>query len=178
MLINNAGFGAKAPLSEMDLDSIHNMMSVNMCVLTELTRLLLPDMLARKSGYILNMASTSAYQPGPLMAIYFASKSYVLSLSQALSAELKGTGVSVTALCPGPTISAFAERAELKTSPIHNGTIPLFTPEQVAEQGYQAMMRRKRVFIVGRLNAFFAYIAAHLAPTSWTMSALKKLHGK
>lgn len=174
-LINNAGFGFNCAVADMKIETMQAMMTVNMCVLTEFSRRLLPRMIERKEGRILNMASTSAYQPGPLMAIYFASKAYVLSFTEALHEELRGTGVTVTALCPGPTISSFADTAALKKSPIHNGTIPLWTAKDSVAKGYEALKRGKRVYIVGKLNAVMAHLA-RFSPNSAVMRVIKRLH--
>ncbi len=175
ILVNNAGFGMKGRLDEIEPRLNQAMMMVNMVVLTELAQRLIPQMIERGRGRILNIASTSAYQPGPYMAVYFASKAYVLSFSEALSRELKGTGVTATALCPGPTATAFSDAADLKNSPIHNGTVPMMTAEQVAKKGYQAMMGGKRVYIPG----FFNYISSHISrimPNKWVMNVLANLH--
>ena len=114
VLVNNAGFGVYGPFAGADLAHTLEMIQVNVASLTELTRGVLPGMTARQSGRILNVASTAAFQPGPLMAVYYATKAYVLSFSEALANELSGTGVTVTALCPGPTRTAFQERAGLR----------------------------------------------------------------
>src|SRR6201986_3308991 len=102
-LVNNAGVGSYGLFAETDLRTELDLLQINVVALTHLTKLFLPAMIARRRGYVMNVASTAAFQPGPLMAVYYASKAYVLSLSEALAAELKRTGVRVTALCPGPT---------------------------------------------------------------------------
>src|SRR5207237_4834697 len=111
VLVNNAGVGLTGAFAETDLDKELEMIQVNIVALTELTKLLLPGMVARKRGRILNIASTAAFQPGPLMAVYYATKAYVLSFSEAIADELRDTGVTVTALCPGPTETGFAAAA-------------------------------------------------------------------
>src|SRR5262249_50544941 len=103
VLVNNAGYALYGPFAETNPADELSMIMLNVVALTQLTKLLVPRMIARKSGRILNVASTAAFQPGPLMAVYYATKAYVLSLSEALANELDGTGVTVTALCPGPT---------------------------------------------------------------------------
>jgi short-subunit dehydrogenase len=123
VLVNNAGFGLYGAFSETDLNDELQMMQVNMVALTHLTKLLLPAMLKKKRGKILNVASTAALQPGPLMAVYYATKAYVLSFSQALNDELEGSGVSVTALCPGPTTSGFQSRAAMESSRLMKGNM-------------------------------------------------------
>lgn len=116
LLVNNAGFGGYGPFSETGLKTETDMIAVNVTALTALTKLVLPGMLARGRGRILNVASTAAFQPGPLMAVYYATKAYVLSFSIALRDELNGSGVTVTCLCPGPTRTGFAHAAHLEGS--------------------------------------------------------------
>ncbi len=177
VLINNAGFGHKAYFHKTDAGINRAMMGLNIACLTELTHLLLPSMIESKHGRILNVSSTAAYQPGPLMAVYFASKSYVSSFSQALHSELQGTGVSVTLLCPGPTITSFAETAKLTGNPIHSGFVPMWTPDKVAEVGYNAMMRGKRIVIAGFVNKLTSFLGT-VMPTAMVMRSLKKMHAK
>ena len=111
ILVNNAGFGQYGFFAENDLEECLRQIQLNVTTLTHLSRLYLPEMIARKEGRILNVASTAAFQPGPLMAVYFATKAYVLHLSEALANELQGTGVTVTCLCPGATATEFHKRA-------------------------------------------------------------------
>ena len=115
-LINNAGFGDFGYFAQSDWKKTEQMIDLNIKSLTKFCRLFIPDMVARKSGKILNVASTAAFQPGPTMAVYFASKSYVLFLSEALYSELQGTGVNVTCLCPGATESGFQQAADMEHS--------------------------------------------------------------
>jgi short-subunit dehydrogenase len=126
------------------------MMQLNMNTVVALTKLFLPDLLATR-GKILNTASTAAFQPGPYMAVYCATKSFVLSFSEAIASELEGTGVTVTALCPGPTASGFQEKADLGNSALIKGK-KLPTSEEVAARGYRAMQRGQRVYIPGVVN--------------------------
>src|SRR5207253_1790491 len=123
VLINNAGFGLSGPFIETDLRKELEMIQVNIAALTQLTKLFLRPMVARKSGHILNLASTAAFQPGPLMAVYYATKAYVLSFSEAIADELNGSGVTVTALCPGPTESGFQKRANMEDSKLVRGKL-------------------------------------------------------
>src|SRR5581483_11195724 len=116
ILINNAGFGLSGAFAETDLGRELEMIQVNIAALTALTKLFLKPMIERRSGRIVNVASTAAFQPGPLMAVYYATKAYVLSFSEAVADELRGSGVTVTALCPGPTATGFAERAGMTRS--------------------------------------------------------------
>lgn len=149
-LVNNAGFAAYGLFAEIPLADQVQMMQVNMLALTELTRLFLPAMLARRAGRILNVASTAAFLPGPLMAVYYASKAYVLSLSEALANELRGTGVTITALCPGPTTSGFQKRAAMEDSKLVAGKIA--DAASVARAGYAGLMQGKTIVIPGARN--------------------------
>jgi short-subunit dehydrogenase len=147
VLVSSAGFADHGRFAEADLAKQLDMIQVNVTALTQLTGLLLPGMISRGEGRILNLASTAAFQPGPLMSVYYATKAYVLSFSEALANELEGTGVTVTALCPGPTRTGFQERAALEESKL----VPdgLMSPEEVAAAGYAAMLQGKSVEIPG-----------------------------
>ena len=151
VLINNAGYGMHGPVVDADVKTLVGMLQLNITTLTELTRLLLPNMVARKSGRIMNVASVAAFQPGPWMAGYYASKAYVLSFSEALATELKGTGVTITALCPGPTKTEFFDRAKMSSSKMKE---VLFFAESMAcaETGVNAMMQGKSLVVDGVLN--------------------------
>jgi short-subunit dehydrogenase len=149
-LVNNAGYGAYGEFKDSALAPELTMMQLNMTTVVVLTKLFLPDLLATR-GYILNTASTAAFQPGPYMAVYYASKSFVLSFSEAIASELEGTGVTVTALCPGPTASGFQDKANLGNSALVKGK-KLPTSEEVAALGYRAMQRGQRVYIPGFMN--------------------------
>jgi len=149
-LVNNAGYGAYGEFKDSALAPELTMMQLNMTTVVVLTKLFLPDLLATR-GYILNTASTAAFQPGPYMAVYYASKSFVLSFSEAIASELEGTGVTVTALCPGPTASGFQDKANLGNSALVKGK-KLPTSEEVAALGYRAMQRGQRVYIPGFKN--------------------------
>ncbi len=155
ILINNAGFATYGHFVELDLQRELQMMQLNMMTLTHLTGLFGRAMVARKRGKILNVASTAAFQPGPLMAVYYATKAYVLSFSEALANELQGTGVTVTALCPGPTESGFQARASMEDSKLVSGG-GLMTSDEVAEVGYQGLMTNKTVVIPGFKNRMLA----------------------
>ncbi|MBM4255847.1 MAG: SDR family oxidoreductase [Deltaproteobacteria bacterium] len=156
-LVNNAGFGLGGKFAETDLATELGMIQVNISALVSLTKLFLPEMLARKSGKILNVASTAAFQPGPSMAIYCATKSFELMFSEAIANELKGTGVAVTALCPGVTASEFQKRARIEnTLLIKSKVLGMMTAEQVARIGYQGFIRGKRIVIPGLLNKISA----------------------
>lgn len=149
-LVNNAGLAAYGLFSETDLGAELQIMQVNMGTLTHLTKLFLPGMLKKRRGKILNVASTAAFQPGPLMTVYYATKAYVLSFSQALAEELQGTGVNVTALCPGPTASGFQKRAHMEDSKLFSGQI--MDAQTVARIGYRGLMTNKTIVIPGLRN--------------------------
>jgi short-subunit dehydrogenase len=149
-LVNNAGYGVFGEFKDSTLTSELAMMQLNMSTVIALTKLFLPDLLATR-GKILNIASTAAFQPGPHMAVYCATKSFVLSFSEAIASELEGTGITVTALCPGPTASGFQERADLGNSALVKGK-KLPTSGDVATLGYRAMQRGQRVYIPGVVN--------------------------
>ncbi len=154
-LVNNAGFGDFGFFHESDWAKQEQMINLNIGTLTHLTRLFLPGMIVRKQGRILNVASTAAFQPGPTMAVYFATKAYVLHFSEAISNELTGTGVTVTALCPGATESGFQSAAAMEESKLVKGK-RLPSSADVAAYGYKAMMKGKVVAIHGWLNALLA----------------------
>jgi short-subunit dehydrogenase len=172
ILVNNAGFGKLSSFSRSDLANTLQMIQLNITTLTHLTRLFLPSMLERKSGRILNVASMAAFQPGPYMAIYYASKAYVLSFSEALSEELSGSGVTVTALCPGPTKTGFQARAGIKNSRLIQ-SLGFMESNMVAEAGYRALMHGKRVAVPGILNKV-GVVATSIFPHSITMKIIKR----
>lgn len=155
VLINNAGVGDFGPFAEADIDKTLGMIQLNVTSLTALTRTYLPGMLERGSGRIMNVASTASFQPGPLMAVYYATKAYVLSFSEALAEETRDTGVTVTALCPGPTTSGFQAAAKMELSPlVANKKLP--TSAKVAEFGVKAMRTGDVVAVPGVLNKIMA----------------------
>lgn len=147
ILINNAGVGLYGDFTSTNAQKEEVMIQLNMVCLTQLTKLALPTMLARNNGKILNIASVAAFMPGPLMAVYYATKAYVLSLSEALAEETRNTEVSVTALCPGPTATSFDKKANLGASALF--TNKLMTAESVASEGYKGLMKGKAVVVPG-----------------------------
>jgi len=160
-LINNAGFGSYGPFAETDLARQTEMVDVNIRALMELTHRLLPQMLAHKSGRILNVASLAGFAPGPYMATYYATKAFVLSFSEALAAELRGTGVTITASCPGPTATEFGAVAKSdRTNLFRAGAA---SAASVARHGYQAMLAGKVVAIPGLANKLTA-LSIRLGP--------------
>src|ERR1035437_8078135 len=154
-LINNAGFGDFGFFNDSDWGKLERMINLNITALTQLTKLFISDMIKQGSGRILNVASTAAFQPGPTMAVYYATKAYVLSFSEAINNEVNGSGVTVTTLCPGPTKSGFQEAASLQESRLVKGRI-LATSKEVAEYGYNAMLKGKSVAIPGFVNYLIA----------------------
>lgn len=154
ILVNNAGFGSYGTFAESDLQTDWDMIQVNITALTSLAKLALPGMLARKRGRIMNVASTAGFQPGPLMAVYYATKSYVIMFSEAIANELKGSGVTVTCFCPGATATKFAGRAKMEESRLFK--MGAMRSEDVARAGYKAMMAAKGLVIPGVLNKAIA----------------------
>lgn len=153
-LVNNAGFGSYGLFAETDSKQELDMLQVNVVALTHLTKLFLPAMLARGRGYVMNVASTAAFQPGPLMAVYYASKAYVLSFSEALSNECEATGVRVSALCPGPTETGFVAAAGMGDSKLFDRAV--MDARTVAEAGYRGLLAGKPVVIPGFRNNLLA----------------------
>ena len=175
VLVNNAGFGSHGPFAAADLARELAMIRVNVTALVELTGLVLPGMVQRRAGRILNVASTAAFQPGPLMATYYASKAFVLSFSEALAEELRGTGVTVTCLCPGPTRTGFQRRAGVEGTRVVSGLVPMMDAGAVARLGYRAMRRGGRVAVPGLLNRLGAF-AVRLAPRRLVVGAVRRMH--
>ncbi len=172
VLVSSAGFADYGPFAAADLQKQLDMIQVNVTALTQLTGLLLPGMIERRRGRILNVASTAAFQPGPLMSVYYATKAYVLSFSEALAIELEGTGVTVTALCPGPTRSGFQDRAELQDSKL--GQDGLMTAEEVAAAGYRALMQGETIEIPGLRNKLGAQVP-RLLPRKATARIVRRV---
>lgn len=151
MLVNNAGFGAFGEFSQMLEDEVLGQIHLNITALTHLTKLFLPSMLARRSGKIMNVASTAGFQAGPLMAVYYATKAYVISFSEALANELRGSGVTVTCFCPGATHTGFAKRAGNENSRLFK-QLGAMSVEKVALDGYRAVMEGRTLAISGLQN--------------------------
>lgn len=153
-LVNNAGFGTYGLFAETNLKSELDLLQVNVVALTHLTKLFLPGMLARRRGYVMNVASTAAFQPGPLMAVYYASKAYVLHFSEALTNECGGTGVHISALCPGPTETGFVAAAGMGDSKLFDRTV--MDARTVAVEGYRGLLEGKAIVIPGFSNNLLA----------------------
>jgi short-subunit dehydrogenase len=175
-LINNAGFGDYGFFHECNWEKQAEMLHLNIITLTNLTRLFLPEMIQKKDGKIMNVASLAAFLPGPLMSVYYASKAYVLSFSEAISNELIGTGVSITTLCPGPTESGFWEAAEMNEISIIKGK-KLPTSRDVAEYAYEQLEKRNVVAIHGSINKIMAF-TIRLTPRSIVRKIVRIIQDK
>src|SRR6266404_5340609 len=155
ILVNNAGYGKLGGFAEVPVEESLGQIQLNLAALTYLTKLFLGPMLERRSGKILNVASTAGFQPGPLMAVYYASKAYVISFSEALANELKETGVTVTCLCPGPTDTEFQKRAGTEETLLFRRMRPM-DAKAVARDGYRGLMKGKSLVISGLGNWLLA----------------------
>lgn len=174
-LINNAGIGEFGLFINTKWQRHDQMIDLNMKAVTHLCHLFLPDMVARQQGKILNVSSVAAFQPGPMMSVYFATKSFVLHLSEALNNEVKEYGVSVTAFCPGPTDTHFMIDSKMNLSKL-NKNKQLATSDQVALSGYNAMMLNKPVRIHGFINKLIAF-SVRLVPRKWVVLISRKMQG-
>lgn len=172
ILVNNAGFGLFGEFTRTDWKREEEMIKVNILSLTQLTKFFVPLMVRNKKGKILNVASTAAFFPGPFMAVYYATKAYVLSFSQALGSELEGTGVTVTALCPGPTTTGFQKTAALDGVRTFAGHLP--TAREVAEYGFRSLMEGKVVAIHGMKNKLLTWFSRFL-PRKAITAGVKKI---
>ena len=176
LLVNAAGLGVHGFFAETPLERELETIRVNVDALTELTKLFLPGMLGQRRGVIVNVASTAAFQPGPLMAVYYATKAYVLSFTEALAEELRGTGVTATALCPGPTITEFQKHAGMEDTPLFRGPLVL-DAATVARAGYEGAMRGKRVVVPGLANRVLSF-GARIGPRRLATRIARKLQEK
>ena len=174
-LVNNAGFGLGGEFAKTDLNAEIEMIQVNVTAVTHLTKLVLPAMVARRRGAILNVASTAAFQPGPLMAVYYATKAYVLSFSEAIADELRNSGVTVTALCPGPTDTGFASAAGTESTMLFKMKRPADS-KSVARAGYDGMKSGKRIVIPGAANKLLAQ-SIRVSPRRLVTAIVRKMNG-
>lgn len=172
-LINNAGFGTIGAFDAAEWPRLAGLLQVNVVAATELAHRLLPGMRQRRFGYVLNNASVAGFLPGPFMATYYASKAYLLSWSEALSEELRGTGVRVTALCPGPTATSFSERAGISPT-LGLSTMGSMDARSVAAIGYRAMLAGRPVAVTGVLNNILVQLT-RLTPRVVTRRAVRRL---
>jgi uncharacterized protein len=175
VLVNNAGYGSFGLFVDTDLDHELQMIRLNIETLTHLSKLFVRDMVQKRSGKILNIASTASFQPGPLMAVYYATKAYVLSFSEALANELQGTGVTVTALCPGATESGFQAKANMQNSKLVQGAI--MDAETVAIAGYRAMQKGQTVIIPGLQNRVMA-MSVRFAPRKLITKVVRRIQSE
>ncbi|TDJ56951.1 MAG: SDR family oxidoreductase [Ignavibacteria bacterium] len=176
VLINNAGFGVFNNYWDVELQDEKNMLQVNIMALAELTNLFGKDMVNRGGGKILNVASTAAFQPGPTMAGYYASKAFVLSYSQAVDFELRKKGVQVSTLCPGPTITDFQIRANMEDLNLFKKGFTM-SAEEVAQIGYNGLMKGKPVIIAGAMNKISA-MSSKISPSKVSMKIVNWLQSK
>lgn len=156
VLINDAGVAKRGDFADLPLEDIIEIPVLNTIALTILTRLFLEDMKKRNSGCILNLGSIAGYQPGPLLAVYHASKAYVNTFTEALAEELQDTGITVTCLCPGPTDTHFFERAEMEDANVVKSGL-LMDPSEVAEAAYEGLVRKERIVIPGAMNKVMTF---------------------
>lgn len=173
VLVNNAGFGAHGAFAGLPLQRQLEMIQVNVAALTELTGLFLPGMLERKRGGVLNVGSVAGFVSGPGMAVYFATKAYVLSFSEALAGELAETGLTVTALCPGPTATNFGKVA--RGPKARQFKAPKMTAESVARCGYRAFRRGRVLSVPGLQNQFLIFLM-RITPRRWQRKAVRSLN--
>ncbi|MBL4675576.1 MAG: SDR family oxidoreductase [Mucilaginibacter sp.] len=175
VLINNAGYGDYQPVAKADADVLSNMLDLNVIALTELTTLFVKDMVKQRSGKILNIGSTAAYQPVPRLAAYAASKAYVVSFTEALHAELKGTGVTATVLSPGVTETGFVDRAGMANAGLAQGAQA--SAAAVAKAGYAAMQKGSFYVIPGVINKLLAF-STRITPSRRLVLAISALVSK
>jgi uncharacterized protein len=172
ILINNAGIGNNGRFDALPEERIREEVMLDVLTLTELTRTYLPGMRARGTGRVMNVASTAGFLPGPFMAVYYASKAYVLSFSQAIADELRGTGVSVTCLCPGATATGFADRAHAAETLLFK--LPVANAQSVARTGYRGMLAGRDLVIPGLFNKV-VFLATRLTPRRLLLWFSRKL---
>lgn len=173
VLVNNAGFGMQGAFAALPLERQLQMLHLNVTALTGLTRLLLPGMLERGRGGILNLGSMAGFQPGPFMAVYYASKAYVISFSEALAEELSGSGLRVSCLAPGPTATAFAAEAGAAETRLFQGG--MMSVDEVARIGYEGWQQGRSVIIPGARNRWWALLA-RIAPRARLLKAVRALN--
>ena len=176
ILINNAGFGLFGEFYETDIEKEKKMIDLNVKALVELSKYFLQEMLERNSGRILNVASIAAFQPGPYMSVYYASKAFVLSFSEALRNEVRNTGVCISVLCPGPVETEFEKSSELTKSKLFSKLKPV-TAEKVAYAGYRGLMKNRAVIIPGFFNRA-AITAGTFVPTGIKVNIARKIQEK
>lgn len=174
ILINNAGFGLFGKFKDTSWEIEKSMIMLHVMCTTEMTKLFLNKMITNKKGKILNMASLAAFQPGPLMSIYYSTKAFILHFSESIANELKGSGISVTVLCPGQTRTKFQQKVSNKEKKIN---FNFSTAEEVAKYGYKAMMDGKTIAIPGTINKILSTIHRFI-PRSITTKLMRKIQEK
>jgi short-subunit dehydrogenase len=173
VLVNNAGFGMQGPFATLPHERQMQMIHLNIAALTALTHLLLPPMLERRRGGILNVGSIAGFQPGPFMAVYFATKAYVVSFSEALADELSGSGLKVSCLAPGATATEFAAAADATESRLFQGDT--MRSDEVARIGYEGWKQGRPLVIAGTRNRL-TVLAARFAPRAFVRRAVRALN--
>ncbi|MGI9372118.1 MAG: SDR family NAD(P)-dependent oxidoreductase [Hyphomicrobiales bacterium] len=173
VLVNNAGFGLNGPATELNRKQQTNMIDLNVRGLTDLTLQLLPYMQARGSGGVINLSSMAAFMPGPYMAVYYATKAYVLSFTEALASELDGSGVTVCAACPGPVDTGFQSRARMENALVIK-TMPKEPPEDVAAAIWAGFQARKTVIVPGFSNKMLT-VLVNFIPRKVLLAMIKRL---
>jgi uncharacterized protein len=173
ILINNAGFGLRGAFAETDWNAEARMMQVNITAVAHLTKLFLPDMLRRRAGRILNVASTAGFVPGPFMAIYYATKAFVISFSHAIANEVRGSGVTVTVLCPGPTRTEFERAAGMESAGLFKG--PVMAADEVAREGFDAMMAGRVEAIAGVRNRWLM-LGTRFLPRTMLANSIRRMN--
>lgn len=176
ILVNNAGAGDFGEFADADWNKQYDMIQLNVVALIQMTKLFLKPMLEQRYGKILNVASTAAFQPGPLMSVYYATKAAVLSFSEALASELKGSGVTVTTLCPGPTETGFVAAASMENSKLFQN-LKVAGAEEVAACGYRALMKGKPVAVQGFFNKLLVF-SLRFAPRSLAREMAYRVQAK
>jgi len=176
VLVNNAGFGVFGAFHDVDWNRQSQMLNLHIITTTHLTKLIVEGMVERGSGRILNLSSLAAFQPGPLMSLYYATKGYILSFSEAIANELKGTGVTVTALCPGPTKTSF-QKVVANDSSENKISFNMASAKDVAAYGYKAMKKGKPVAIPGTFNKFLATLPRFI-PRNMAANIVRKIQEK
>ena len=177
VLVNNAGFGRSGRFLDTDLATEQEMVQLNVVALMDLCKLLGRGMAARGAGHILNVASTAAFQPGPLMAVYYASKAFVLSFSEALAVELQDAGVVVSTLCPGPTRTEFVARADMGETRLVNRVARMASASDVARAALEGLSRGSRLIIPGVMNKL-GVLSVRLMPRRWVTALVRRLQEK
>lgn len=175
ILVNNAGYGLSGNFDKYSVEELENMLQLNVLSLTKLTRIFLPELIKQKSSYILNVGSTASYQAVPYLSLYSASKAFVLFFSRGLYQELRGTNVSVTCVCPGPTDTYFIERAQVGEKGLKTAEKVNMTSESVAQIAVKALFNRKPEVVTGFLNKLGVFMA-WLLPKSFVERTAMKIY--